>query len=238
MTDCLVVQHVVPESAFAIEDALRHSGVNVDTRRVYADDAIPPDLTGFDGLVVMGGPMSAGLDEGFPTRGAEIALLAGAIATGIPTLGVCLGAQLLALAGGGSVSVGSVGPEIGWSHVSVSAECRDDALFAELPRTMTVLQWHEDTFEIPPGGRRLMRGSRYDNQAFRVGDAAWGVQFHLEVTEEAVDGFLSAFGTNAESVPGGPEHIRRTTPMALEELAAARDLVFGRFADLVRARSG
>jgi GMP synthase-like glutamine amidotransferase len=233
MSNCLVVQHVVPESAFAIADALRSTGVSVDTRRVFAGDAVPPDVSGLDGLVVMGGPMSAGSDEGFPTRRAEITLLADAIAAGLPTLGVCLGAQLLALAGGGSVSTGAGGPEIGWDQVSMSAGCEGDALFAELPETLTVLQWHGDTFEIPAGGSRLMSNAKYPNQAFRIGEAAWGLQFHLEVTQEAVDGFLVAFGSDAQGIPGGTERIKKATPAALETLRDSRDLVFRRFASLV-----
>jgi GMP synthase-like glutamine amidotransferase len=179
--------------------------------------------------------MSAGSDEGFPTRRAELALLAEAIRVGIPTLGVCLGAQLLALAGGGSVSAGAAGPEIGWDQVSLSAECRKDALFSGLPETLTVLQWHGDTFEMPTGSRRLMSNSTYPNQAFRIGDAAWGVQFHLEVTETAVEGFLTAFAADVAAVPGGLERIRNATPVALEELIDSRDLVFGRFAGLLAA---
>ena len=237
MPNCLVVQHVVPEAAFAIEDALRRSRVGVDARRVFAGDTIPADLSGLDGLVVMGGPMSAGSDEKFPTRPAEIELLAGAIETGVPTLGVCLGAQLLALAGGGSVSAGARGPEIGWDQVTTSAACGDDALFAGLPETLTVLQWHSDTFEIPPGASLLMSSPTYPNQAFRTGDRAWGVQFHLEVTQAAVAGFLRAFGADADVVPGGRAHIKKSTPDSLEALTAPRDLVFGRFAALVAART-
>ena len=236
MPNCLVIQHVEPEPAFAIDDALRAKGVTVDDRRLFAGEALPLDLVGFAGLVVMGGPMSAGSDEGFATRGREIALLAEAVADGTPTLGVCLGAQLLAMAGGATVQVGASGPEIGWGPVSVFDECRADALFTGLPEVLTVLHWHGETFEIPAGGRRLMGNDRYANQAFRIGDAAWGLQFHLEVDEAAVDGFLGAFAAEAAAVPGGPDGIRAATPGALEQLAAPRTLVLGRFAGLVAAR--
>jgi GMP synthase-like glutamine amidotransferase len=236
MPNCLVIQHVEPEPAFAIDEALRAAGVTVEGRRVFAGDALPVDLTGFDGLVVMGGPMSAGSDEGFATRAREIALLAEAVAGGTPALGVCLGAQLLAVAGGAAVTAGATGPEIGWGPVSVLDECRGDALFDGLPEVLTVLHWHGETFEIPAGGRRLMGNDRYANQAFRIGDAAWGLQFHLEVDEAAVDGFLAAFAPEAAAVPGGPDGIRAATPGALERLAGPRALVLGRFAGLVAAR--
>ena len=117
MPTCLVVQHVAPEPAFAFEEALRAAGVDVDTRRAYAGDALPADTAGLDGLLVMGGPMSATSDAGFPSRRAELHLLSDALEAGIPTVGVCLGAQLLAVAGGGSVAPGPHGPEIGWLPV-------------------------------------------------------------------------------------------------------------------------
>jgi GMP synthase-like glutamine amidotransferase len=240
MPSCLVVQHVEPERAFAIEVALVASGVEVDTRRVFAGDPVPILHSGvdagFDGLVVMGGPMSAASDQDFPTRRAELSLIAGAIARGVPTLGVCLGAQLVALASGGSVYQGAAGPEIGWGPVELLAECADDPLLSGLAPSLTVLHWHGDTFDLPPDSRRLIRNATYDNQAFRVGQAAWGLQFHLEVDRDAVDGFLAAFAEDAAGAPGGAGAIRGATPAALAALARARTLIFDRFAAQVAAR--
>jgi GMP synthase-like glutamine amidotransferase len=236
MATCLVIQHVEPESAFAIADSLRAAEVIVDVRRVFAGDPLPPDLSHVDGLVVMGGPMSAGSDEGFATRSAELDLLSDALERRLPTLGVCLGAQLLAVAGGGSVTAGSAGPEVGWGTVSLLESCRHDALFGGLPETLTVLHWHGESFEIPPGGRRLMSNRLYANQAFSLGEAAWGVQFHIEVTSAAVDGFVRAFAADAAGSPGGGERITGSTPAALAALDAPRGSVFHRFAGLVAAR--
>src|SRR5580704_2550372 len=95
---CLIVQHVAPEPATGIVDALETAGVPVDVRHVFAGAPIPVEAAGLCGVVVMGGPMSAYSDEGFSTRQSEIALLADAVRRGVPTLGVCLGAQLLAVA--------------------------------------------------------------------------------------------------------------------------------------------
>jgi len=180
--------------------------------------------------------MSVNSTEGFPSRDAEVSLLADALRAGIPTLGVCLGAQLLAVAAGGAVGRNAYGPEIGWGPVQLDPACRDDQLLAGLPMTLTVLHWHGESFEVPPGARPLISGTTYLNQAFRLGDVAWGVQFHLEVNAEAVEGFLRAFAAEAASVPGGAEVVRAATPAALSALAAARDLVCSRFAGLVEAR--
>jgi GMP synthase-like glutamine amidotransferase len=238
MSRCLVVQHVAPEGAFAIEEVLRASGVGVDVCRVYAGDAVPPDTAGLDGLVVMGGPMSAGSNEGFPSREAELALLADALRGAVPTLGVCLGAQLVAVAGGGAAYPGARGPEIGWGPVTLGAECRDDTLFRGLPERLTVLHWHGDTFDLPQGARHLIANERYANQAFRLGDVAWGVQFHLEVTRQAVEDFVTAFASDLEGAATSPAAIRSAAAGALAALAPARDLVCGRFASLVADRVG
>jgi GMP synthase-like glutamine amidotransferase len=236
MPHCLVVQHVAPEGAFAIEEALFAAGVSVDTCRVFAGDDVPIDTHGLDGLVVMGGPMSANSNEGFPTREAEIALLAEALRVGLPTFGVCLGAQLVAVAGGAAVHRGASGSVIGWAPIHLEDACRDDPLFSGLPPFLTVMHWHGETFDIPAGAQRLIGGQTYANQAFRLGDAAWGVQFHLEVTAAAVEGFLTAFAADATGTPGGPDAVRAATPVALTALASARDLVCTRFAGLVAAQ--
>jgi GMP synthase-like glutamine amidotransferase len=236
MVNCLVVQHVAPESAWAIGDALSRAGVTVDVRRAFAGDDIPLSTNGYDGLVVMGGPMSADSDDGFPTRQAELNLISHALDSRVPTLGVCLGAQLVALAGGSHVYVGAQGAEIGWAPVELSYNCRGDFLFGGLPQKLTVLHWHGDTFDLPTGAKLLISNDMYRNQAFRIGDMAWGVQFHLEVTFQAVEAFLREFTDDAASVAGGPDAMRRETPAALAALRSPRDLVFDRFATLIADR--
>ena len=233
MTNCLVVQHVAPESAWAIGDALVRAGIEPDVRRMFAGDALPPDASGHDGVVVMGGPMSAASDDGFATRRAELALLADALGRAVPTLGVCLGAQLLAAAAGATVGPGADGPEIGWAPVDLAPDAVSDRLFAGLPERLTVLHWHGDAFDLPPDAHRLAGSVRYPIQAFRVGAAAWGVQFHVEVTAAAVEGMVRAFSEEAALAAGGAAAIRRTTPEALAALAPWRDLVFDRFTAMV-----
>jgi GMP synthase-like glutamine amidotransferase len=238
MANCLVVQHVEPESAFAIGDALARAGIETDVRRVFDGDAIPPDASTHDGLVVMGGPMSAMFDDGFPTRRAELTMIADALARGVPVLGVCLGAQLLAIAAGARVERGADGPEVGWGPVELKPAAAADPLFEGVPERLDVLHWHGDTFELPPGAVHLARSTRYPNQAFRVADLAWGLQFHLEVTVGAVEGFLDAFADEAAAAEGGAVSLRRATPGAVSDVSHWRDLVLDRFAALVRHASG
>jgi GMP synthase-like glutamine amidotransferase len=236
MAVCLVIQHVEPEESYAIGEALHAHGVELDERRIYAGDLVPEEIVGYDGLVVMGGPMSARSDDGFPTRRAEVALLAAAVDDAVPTLGVCLGAQLLAAAGGAAVLGGPAGPEIGWAPVELLEDSADDPLLTGLPASLTVLHWHGDTFALPAGALHLAQSAAYAHQAFRLGPSAWGLQFHVEVTDKAVAAFLAAFRDEAESVPGGAEQIAGDTADALVLLEPWRDLLASRFAALVAAR--
>ncbi len=235
MPSCLVVQHVEPEGPYAIGEALVAAGVDVVPWRTYTGEPLPRQLDELDGVVVMGGPMSATSDDGFPTRTDELALLADAVDVGLPVLGVCLGAQLLALAGGGRVMAGRPGPEVGWAPVRFDAGAADDALFSAVPAELTVLHWHGDTYDLPPGAVRLASSASYPQQAFRLGRSAWGLQFHVEVDDSAVDAFVAAFGHDALAAGTTPAAIRVATPGALAALGPHRRDVLGRFAALVAA---
>ena len=235
MPRCVIIQHLEPEAPYAIGEALEARGVVIDLRRVYAGDPVPGDAAGLAGLVVMGGPMSARSDLGFPTRQSEIRLLGDAVARGVPTLGVCLGAQLLAAATGGTVRVGDTGPEIGWGPVELADRASRDPLLSGIPDRLTVLHWHGDTFDLPPGADLLASNGRYENQAFRVGPNAWGLQFHLEVTVQAVAAFIAQFGDEARDWGSDPAAMASESAPSLRRLAEYRDRVCARFADRVLA---
>jgi GMP synthase-like glutamine amidotransferase len=230
---CLVIQHVEPEGPSVLGDVLVSAGVQLQICRVFAGDAVPTSCDGLAGLVVMGGPMSAASDVGFPTRQAELGLLRQAPEIGLPTLGICLGAQLLALAAGGRVLAGDRGPEIGWGDVELTPDAAEDALLAGLPGRMRVLHWHGDTYELSPGAHRLAGSANYPQQAFRVGPSAWGLQFHLEVDAATVEGFATAF--EAEVSDAGVEvgDILRDTDSALASLSPVREVVLRRFAEII-----
>ncbi|MFJ8309572.1 MULTISPECIES: methyltransferase domain-containing protein [unclassified Streptomyces] len=229
----VVVQHEPGEGPYAIATALESAGLRMRVCRVWAGDRVPTGLIGVEALVVMGGPMSAYSDQGFPTREAELALVRAALAADVPVLGVCLGAQLLAVAAGGAARPGS-GAQIGWGGISLSPPADADLLFAGLPEQLRVLHWHGDTMDLPDRAVLLASCDRYPVQAFRVNSSAWGLQFHLEVDSAAVDAFAAAFPEEAASAPG----LRHDTPESLAALAPYRDRVLGRFAALVAARSG
>ena len=186
----LVLQHHVFEEAYEVGVALAARGVELDVR-LMGRDRLPVDIGEINALVVMGGPMAAYDGTGFPTRRSELDLLGQAIDRQVPTLGICLGAQLLAVAAGGAAVPGTAGTEIGWAPVRLAPT--NDVLFAGLAPELTVLHWHGDTVVLPPGAELLASTDRYPNQAFRVGPAAWGLQFHVEVTLEAVARLVEQF---------------------------------------------
>ena len=177
----LVLQHIACEPPGVYEDVLLERGASIHRVELDEGEALP-DWRGFDAIVAMGGPMSATDDAALPWLTAEKRLIGDAVRAGTPFWGVCLGVQLLAASLGARVYPGAV-PEVGLLPVEITAEGRADPVFADAPDDLVTLQWHGDTFDLPDGAVRLAGSSAYPNQAFRF-EAAYGVQFHLEVSPE------------------------------------------------------
>jgi GMP synthase (glutamine-hydrolysing) len=178
----LVLQHIACEHPGVFTQVIAERGV--EAVAVEVDEGEPlPDWREFDAVLAMGGPMGAGDDADHPWLAAERRLVREAVDARRPFLGVCLGVQLLAAALGARVYTTETA-EVGLLEVELTDEGRADPLFAGLDDRLVSLQWHADTFELPPGAVRLARSPAAENQAFRSGEAAYGVQFHLEVTAE------------------------------------------------------
>ncbi len=194
------------------------------------DAALPTTLEHHDGLVVLGGPQSVVDREGWPTFDQEAALLAEALRNEMPCLGVCLGAQLLGIAAGG-VGYRGRAPEVGWTEVTATAHAATDPVFRVVPRSLQVMSSHQDHVSLPAGATRLMSTDAYPNQAFRVGTAAWGTQFHPEADAEFA-------ATRRRLVPGWAEDEVAGTgdERFLERRSGAIfATLFSRFADVVGA---
>ena len=183
----LVVQNAADDPIGPLGEWLTAAGLTLDVRDAERGDSLPGVLDEFGGLVVLGGGMNADADERAPWLPAVRALLAEAIAGEVPTLAVCLGAQLLAVALGGRVGRNPEGPEFGAQLVAKRANSATDPLFRDLPITPDVIQWHYDAvLELPASAVLLASSPACEVQAFRAGRVAWGIQFHIETTPSIV----------------------------------------------------
>jgi GMP synthase (glutamine-hydrolysing) len=236
----LVLQHIACEPPGVYEDVMRERGASI--HRVELDEG-EPLLEGpgdFDAIVAMGGPMSANDDTELPWLTAEKRLIAAAVRGGTPYFGACLGVQLLAASLGARVYAGPA-PEVGLLAVSLTDEGAADPLFAGLPRDILTLQWHGDTFDLPEGAVRLAGSDAYPNQAFRFGRAAYGVQFHLEVSPEMAAGWarVPEYAAYLDRVlgPGSLPGLLRGFAAASPGLMDHARALFERWMDLARART-
>jgi GMP synthase-like glutamine amidotransferase len=227
------IQHVACEGPGLLEDVLRQQGCRLKTFHIHAGQAPPSEPE--DGLIVLGGPMSAYDPPSlFPSLKAEVSLVRKCLDRGIPVLGICLGSQILASACGARVYKGGKGPEIGWYPIRTSASAGQDPLLAGMPAETTVFHWHGDTFDLPAGAVLLASSDLYPHQVFRTG-SGWGFQCHLEVTEAMVREWLEVY--RPELIPHGGKVDDGPIRERLEE--NARDLeplartVFSRFAERV-----
>jgi GMP synthase (glutamine-hydrolysing) len=140
---------------------------------------LPRPLADYDAVISFGGGMQATEDERYPWLRTALDVLKDGLEREVPTLGLCLGGQILARAAGGAVGPARR-PEAGFHQVQLTDAGRRDPLFAGLPRTLPVYQWHSYSFELPPDAVALA-SSPVCLQAFRVGERAWGLQWHPEV---------------------------------------------------------
>lgn len=231
----LVIQHVAVEGPGRIATALRAAGFAIDTVRIDHSVPVPRSIAGYSALIVMGGPMGV-YDVTFcPHLNDERALIESAFEHDVPTLGICLGSQLIAAALGARV-VPSGRKEIGFYPVELSPTAQDDPLFTGLPRTFTPLHWHGDVFDLPVGATHLARSAMTAHQAFRYGQA-WAILFHLEADQAAVQGMTAALADEVAEARLDPQTLIDRAGPATAASAPIGDTVFTRFAQRALARA-
>jgi GMP synthase (glutamine-hydrolysing) len=152
------------------------------------DKPLPRPLDDYDAVFVFGGAMHADQDDHHPWLRDETFLLQRILDLRVPVMGLCLGAQLLARAAHAPVGPASR-PEIGWFPVELTEAAADDPVLSRLPERFDAFQWHYYTYGLPAGAVELAR-SDVCTQAFRLGDVAWAVQFHPEVTIQQVEQWI------------------------------------------------
>jgi GMP synthase-like glutamine amidotransferase len=187
--------------------------------------APPRPVDAYDAVIVFGGSMHADQDDRHPWLREETLFIQRILDTHQPVLGVCLGAQLLARAAHAPVMPASE-PEIGWHEVELTPAAEDDPVLGALPKRFVAFQWHYYTHAVPAGAVELAR-SRVCTQAFRLGEVAWGVQFHPEVTEEQIHSWLA----DGEDPPPARNSIAAETPERIGEWNELGRRLCGAFID-------
>jgi GMP synthase (glutamine-hydrolysing) len=198
MKQCLVLRHVAFEDLGVFAGPLAERGFSFDVRQAGVDAVSDAEWRDADLAVVLGGPIGAYEHDRYPWLDRYTAQLGGRVAAGRPTVGVCLGAQLIAAALGQRVYPGTA-KEIGWAPVELSEAGRAGPLAALEGKP--VLHWHGDTFDLPEGATRLASTKVTPNQAFAIGDAVLGLQFHPEVDPRWIEAWL--IGHTAELAGAG-----------------------------------
>ncbi len=240
MRRLLVCQHVAHEILGILDPLLRDAGFRIRYVNFGRQPDARPDMSRYDGLVILGGPMNCDQVDRYPHLATEVELAQVAIGAGKPVLGICLGSQVLARALGARVKRNPV-KEIGWYELKPTAEGELDPLFRHLKGGQQIFQWHGDTFDIPDHAVRLAESPDCANQAFRYGDNVYGLQFHLEVDEPMIERWLHA-AVNMRELEGmgdGADRaalIRAQTP---DHIAASLQLgrtFFGEYLHLFHSR--
>ncbi len=235
MPRLLVCQHVAHEILGTLDPLLRDAGFRIKYVNFERHPDAEPNLEGYDGLIVLGGPMNVDEVEAYPNLRTEVHLIKQAIDNEMPVLGVCLGSQLLAKALGAKVKKNPE-KEIGWYDVSPTSEGNQDPLISNFMQTEKIFQWHGDTFDLPEGAELLASSPLCKHQAFKYGGRVYGFQFHLEVDRPMIERWLKVPDNKKEieQLNGkiDPEQIKAETPGYISRLNDLSNSVFGNFVEL------
>lgn len=186
----LVIEHEAGADPALVGERLELAQAQVTVAGPDRGVPVPATLEGFDALIVLGGAPGPTEDDKAPWLPAVRHLLSEALDTEVPTLGVCLGAQMLATVAGSTVAPIEAGPEVGLVELEITDAGRNDPLLGILADQGPVraLQWHWlEAKALPEGAEPLFTSAACSNQAFRIGPAAWGVQFHLEALTRSAE---------------------------------------------------
>jgi GMP synthase-like glutamine amidotransferase len=209
-----VLQHVPFEPPGIIETWIRKKNHKLTKTKFFADDSIP-EISSFDWLVVMGGPMSTYEEEKYYWLKKEKEFIKSAIKNNKVVIGICLGSQLIAAALGAKVYPNKY-KEIGWFPVRTTDHSAKHNLFSSLPKELNVFHWHGDTFDLPDGTVLLAESEGCKNQLFIWEERVIGLQFHVEITEELIKGLIE----------NGRAELKKDTYVQLEdEILKRTDLV-------------
>ncbi len=182
--------------------ALHQAGALIDQFKPFASGALPRSARDHDALVVFGGEQSATDDAGHPYLPALADLMRTFTDADRPVLGICLGSQILARAFGAANHLGTA-PEFGWCNVTLTDAGLDDPVLSGTPEAFPIFQWHSDTFSLPEGATLLATSPGAAHQAFRIGRASYGMQFHFEASRAVVADWTRTFPDGMDKMERG-----------------------------------
>ncbi len=216
----------------SLDPLLKNAGFRIRYVNFGREPEQRPQLDRYEALIVLGGPMNADQINTFPNLLTEVEIIREAVSDGMSVLGICLGAQLLATALGGSVARNEI-REIGWHDVELTAAGLEDPVLSTFAPRQEVFQWHEDGISLPAGCELLARSPASEVQAFRYGDHVYGFQFHLEANQPLIERWLSVpVHTETLREEAGhvdPDEIRARTETSIEPLQALSRATFSRW---------
>ena len=186
----------------AFGDTLKACGATLDICNFDSGGTLPAGIDGYDALLVLGGVMNAHDDADYPYLGDVAAMIAEFHHAARPVLGICLGAQLIARALGARAYFHNV-PEVGFVEVSLNGEAAADPLLAGLGTSRHIMEWHYQTFDMPPGSHLLATSELCRNQIYRVGEATYGFQCHFEVSQAMIQDWTAS---SLSSLPDDDYH--------------------------------
>lgn len=198
----LVVQNFEHTSLGQVATALEEAGATIDMRKPYQGAALPTDSSNHDALIVLGGGQNARDDENHPYLPEVVELIRSFEQADRSVLGICLGGQLVARAFGADNLIGAA-PEFGWKQVVLTGRAKSDTVFAAMPSDLKTFQFHNDTFTLPEGAVHLASSDVAAHQAFRVGRATYGVQFHFEADRKLLADWNERFTDFIEQTEPG-----------------------------------
>jgi len=241
MARVLVFQHVPAEPLGTLDPMLRNRGHRIRYVNFHRDPDAQPRIDRYDALIVLGGPQMPDQGGRYPHLNVEMRCIEQALQQDMPVLGICLGAQLLAYTLGGGVRSMPTW-EIGWYDLKPTHQAAADPLFCALVEPHPVFQWHGYTFDLPAGAVHLARSATCENQAFRFGHHAYGLQFHLELDERLINRWLS-LPEYVDAIPRNgrgddARSIREQTHQLIGQSVALSQEVFSQFLHPLGERSG
>jgi len=232
MAKVTVLQHEPFEKLGIIAAALLAADISYEYVRSFEGQPVPRDMTGVDGLIVMGGSMAVYEHHWYPFLIDEIKLIEAALKQGKPVLGVCLGSQLLATALGSTVRK-APNKEIGWYPVRLSPDAAGDRLFGEAPSSFVAYHWHGDIFELPKEAAPLASSELTEDQAFRYDANVYGLLFHMEANDRILEDMVAGFAEELKEAQLDGEMILSQAAGYLPALHRIGQTAFAKWAELV-----